>query len=122
MLGWFVVISIASGDEPVKVGDVRTLATWRSSIGGVDWIDGLLERGLAKFESGNGYPTRFSTTAAAVLPLIANGKPPAHGDFPVHGDDYFMPAGWIGDFMAYVERITACRPTDPLVIEVWDQS
>ncbi|MFI8618699.1 hypothetical protein ACIGHN_24665 [Acidovorax sp. NPDC077693] len=122
MLGWFIVISIAGGDEPMKVGDVRTLATWRSSIGGVDWIDRLVERRLAKFESGNGYPTRFSTIAAAALPLIANGKPPAHRDFPVYGDDYFMPAGWIGDFTAYVERIASCKPTDSLVIEVWDLS
>ncbi|MFD1839607.1 hypothetical protein [Paracidovorax cattleyae] len=88
----------------------------------MDWIDGLVERGLAKFESGNGYPTRFSATAAAALPLIASGKPPAHGDLSVHGDDYFMPAGWIGDFKVYVERIAACKPTDPFVIEVWDQS
>lgn len=56
MLGWFIVISIAGGDEPMKVGDVRTLATWRSSIGGVDWIDRLVERRLAKFRVGQRLP------------------------------------------------------------------
>lgn len=122
MLGWLIVISIADGGAPVKAGDVRTLATWRSSVGGTDWIDVLVEQGLAKFDAGNGYPTRFSTTARAVLPLIVNGKPPAHADFTVHGDDYFTPAGWVGDFTVHPERIAACKPTDCLVIEAWDQS
>nr|WP_316643010.1 hypothetical protein [uncultured Roseateles sp.] len=121
MLGWLIVISLADGDAPAKLDDVRTLVSWRCSIGGLDWIDRLVEQGQAKFESGNGYPTRYRSIAAAVLPLMHDGRPPEHRGFDVLGDDYFTPSGWVGDFTRHPERIAACAPTDHLVIEAWDQ-
>ena len=89
---------------------------------GLDWIDRLVQQGLAKFESGNGYPTRYRSTAAAVLPAFHDGQPPEHRGLDVIGDDYFMRAGWVGEFTQHSERIAMCSSTDQIVIEAWDQS
>lgn len=122
MLGWLIVISSDDGDEPAKLDGVRTLASWRCSMGGLDWIERLIEQGLATFESGNWHPTRYRSTAAVVLPLIGDERPPKHRGFEVVGDNYVVPAGWTGDFIRQAERIAACLPNDPVVIEAWDQS
>lgn len=122
MLGWLIVISIADGEAPAKLDGANTLASWRCSMGGLDWIDRLVQQGLATFESGNGYPTRYRSTTAAVLPVIRDGRPPAHRGFDVLGDDYFMRAGWVGEFTPHPERIAMCAPTDQISIEAWDQS
>jgi hypothetical protein len=41
---------------------------------------------------------------------------------PVFGDDYFLPAGWIGETHVDPEKIEQCAPDDELHIEAWDQS
>ena len=122
MLGWLVVIAHAEAPEPVKRDGTRTLASWQTSIGGLDWIDALVAKGAATWCSGAGYPSRYLTSAAEVLPLINAGRPPAHIGMAVIGDDYVLPSGWSGDFMRNAYCIASCRSTDPIAIEAWDLS
>lgn len=122
MLGWLVVIAHTDAPAPVKRDGPRTLASWQTSIGGLDWIDALVSKGAATWCSGNGYPSRYLTSAAKILPLINAGRPPAHVGMTVIGDDYVVPSGWVGDFISDASRIAAAGTSDPIAIEVWDQS
>jgi hypothetical protein len=122
MLGWLVVIAHADAPAPVMRDGPRTLASWQTSLGGLDWIEAMVAKGAAKWCSGNGYPSRYLTSAAEVLPLIYAGRPPAHAGMPVIGDDYVLPSGWSGDFMSNADCISTCKVADPIAIEAWDQS
>ncbi len=122
MLGWLVVIAHADAPAPVRRDGRRTLASWHTSLGGLDWIESLVANGQATFHSGNGYPSRYLVSASEVLPLIQAARPPAHVGMTVIGDDYVLPNGWSGDFMSNTDQIAACGASDPLAIEAWDQS
>jgi hypothetical protein len=64
MLGWHITICRqAAGEETPASFESPTsteLAVWQTGIGGLDWIDDLLEKGLAIFLGGNGYPTEYT--------------------------------------------------------------
>lgn len=122
MLGWLVVIAHADAPAPVKRDGPRTLASWYTSLGGLDWIEFLVVTGQATFHSGNGYPSRYLANASEILPLIHAGRPPPHAGMSVIGDDYVLPNGWSGDFMSNADQIAACRASDLFAIEAWDQS
>lgn len=87
---------------------------------GLDWIDALVKEGKAVSLGGNGYPLRYTALAKDLLPRIAAGIPrPAGG--PILGEDYFLPAGWIGK-ADLREGFASCPPEQLLLINAWDQS
>lgn len=126
MLGWFIIIARQQPGERVgansRPADPRVLATWETSIGGLDWIDALVTQGKATRELASGYPTRYLADADVVLPLLLAQQVPAHRDFAVLGDDYVLPAGWVGEVHFHAERIAQCTQDETLVIDAWDQS
>lgn len=123
MLGWFIIVRRAGGLEGLNATvDPNVLATWETSIGGLDWLEDLEQKGLATCISRNGYPTRFTAVADAVLPILRGGELPQHSGMEVIGDDYITPAGWSGEVKIYAERIAECRSDGCLTIEAWDQS
>jgi hypothetical protein len=126
MLGWYIAIA-RQGERALKFANSRpadpnVLATWDASIGGLDWIDALVEQGKASLESRSGYPTRYTVEASAIMPLLQAQQVPTHQDFAVSGDDHVQPPGWIGNVHFHAERIADCTPEERLVIEAWDQS
>ena len=64
----------------------------------------------------------YSLEAAVVLPMLLAELPPPHKDFPIIGDDYVLPAGWIGETAFHWDRIRQCPPDEQLVVQAWDQS
>jgi hypothetical protein len=121
MIGWWIVIAQETPDErdanPDKLSTV--LASWESSLGGLDWLDKLAELGKAAQLRKGGYPNRYTAFAQDVLPLIANG-PPKHDDIDIIGDDYVMPNGWSGNLTMHSEKIAKCAPDQLLTIDAWD--
>lgn len=122
MLGWFIIVR-RSGSETGRVGaDPCVLATWETSIDGLDWIEELERAGKASCVSRNGYPTRYTAVAHVVVPLLQAGSPPQHVGLPVIGDDYVTPAGWSGTMTVHRERLARCPSDEMLVVDAWDQS
>lgn len=118
MLGWWILIKqqAAAGG-----GDAPVIASWETSLGGADWLEKLVSEGKATQLSHSGYPNRYTAIASDVLPLIASGIPP-HEGIDVIGDDYMLPAGWMGEIILKQENFDACPPSQTLAIEVWDMS
>lgn len=96
-------------------------ATWMTGFRGLDWIEALVKQGRAVDLGGDGYPFKYSATAAVLLPLLATGIPQSGGPLVI-GDDYALSAGWAGDVKLDQAKVSQCSPHETLVIVAWDQS
>lgn len=124
MIGWMIVIAALTTEErdaPLRYSKAAVLAKWEVSLGGIHWLNKLIEDGKATQLTAGGYPNRYTALASAVLPLLTKGIP-SHKDVAILGDDYVMPAGWIGDLSMDLEKIAACPGDQLLTIEAWDLS
>jgi hypothetical protein len=116
MLGWeFFVTSQSHAGEP------PSLASWRAGLGGTEWLDDLVSKGLATDLGGDGYPNRYSVPAGVLVAVLTNGIP-KHGGPLVLGDDYVLPSGWTADARIDIARMRSIDPCEVLVVEAWDQS
>ncbi|KJY41278.1 hypothetical protein VR41_13355 [Streptomyces sp. NRRL B-1568] len=109
MLGWGINISIHTPNEagPDTTGQAH-LARWDAGLAGLNWITELVKAGKAEQQSDCGYPCLYTARAGDVLPLLADGTPPADG----------MP----GNVWMHPERMAACSAEQILTIEAWDRS
>lgn len=129
MLGYWIVVSTQTPEERDAVSDCKTsvLAEWETGIGGIRWLEKLVEEGKATKLRGDGYPNRYTSTADVVLPLITEGKiKPDDGGIWVfgvdEGEEYAQPPGWMGKINLRAEGIGTCLPNAALTIDAWDQS
>lgn len=124
MLGFEILIYRADRvSNPLDIWpeEDALLVSWL--VGGFDglvWIDDLVKGGKATALGGNGYPLRYTALAQHLLPKIAGGIPSRTGG-PILGEDYFLPAGWIGD-PSIKQNLAECPPDQLLLINAWDQS
>lgn len=105
MLGW----SITVYRHPTN----SVLATWRSGLGGLDWLDKLIQRGDATQLTFDGYPSRFAVAADVVLPLLAGAPLPEESP---------LAQGGVWDCTLDEEAIARCPAQEGLRVEAWDQS
>ena len=122
MLGWEFFISPRADAESGSEGQpARLIANWRAGLGGTEWVDSLVRQERAKNCGGNGYPLRYEISAATLLTVLESGIPRHRGP-RVIGDDYQLPADYIGDVTIDLGRLRALPPDDVLCVEAWDQS
>lgn len=69
MLGWHISVYRQSGGS--------RLAVWQAGWHGLQWIDALVKAGVAVSLGGDGYPFRFTATAAILRPFLIDGPPDA---------------------------------------------
>lgn len=125
MLGWGIIVfrqrdgSLSPAQSESELG--ARLAIWDAGIDGLDWIDDLVKAGKAIDLGGNGYPCRYTATAAYLLPYILN--PPNYrqdnrviSDNDVYGGEQPPLAG------TDREMASLCRPDEWLLVEAWDAS
>lgn len=138
MLGWMIYVARQKNDRSTPAatraprGDV--LAVWQADIGGLDWLDALVEQGAAAHLGGQGYPSRYTATAKNLIPSIQAGPPHArgqwtHGDGDVLVDSSGRRLDWFDPAVITARRtrinpavIAECSPDEWLIVEAWDES
>jgi hypothetical protein len=115
MLGWEAFVF----RQPVD-GERVLLASWRTSVFGLKWLDDLASAGKAFDLGGNGYPNIYSVAADVLLPILGKGLP--ENDSPVViGEDYMLPARWSSSIKWHGDAM-GCARGEQLLVEAWDQS
>jgi len=119
MLGWEFFIERQRKESDAAKS--AALASWMAGIGGTQWIDDLVSRGVATHLGGNGYPNRYTVQVRALVGVLEQGVPKHSGPF-VLGDDYITPGGWTGEVDIDMASLRALAPDELLFVEAWDQS
>lgn len=125
MLGWEIIIHTEFTDSTNESDwrlpkDENVLATWRTSLGGVNWLHQLVSEGKARFLGGGGYPIRFRARVKDVLPLIQDG-PPSHRGSVVVGENYDTTAVWSSKATIRHELFAQHGPDTMIIIDAWDE-
>jgi len=81
MLGWHISVfrQVDGGTSPAREGaeEGARLAVWQADVGGLRWLDALVEAGQAVNLGGNGYPSYYTAQAEYLIPRIVDGPPAA---------------------------------------------
>jgi len=113
MLGWQIYI---------KQENEALIASWCVGLGGLDWLDHLVNRGFAQNLGGNGYPCRYSANAEIIFQKILPYPPINEGAKLTLGEDYVIDTKEIWQVKINHDAVKGCKPFEKLTIEVWDLS
>jgi hypothetical protein len=125
MLGWHIsIFKQADGGSLAARADSNKgarLAVWQADLGGLQWLDDLVEAGSAIHLGGDGYPFRYTARARHVIRSIVGGPPEARSTWAV-GDHDSVTSQWAGNTVIDLPMIDQCLPDEWLLVEAWDES
>ena len=97
------------------------LAVWQTGLGGLDWLNELVKASKAINLGGNGYPNRYTATAACLLPQIMEHPPLARSVWLIDPGDVVTDQ-WAGKTTIDPGVASLCRTDEWLLVEAWDES
>ena len=125
MLGWYISVfrQTDGGSTPANrdAEEGPRLAVWQTGLGGLQWLDELVEAGNAINLGGNGYPYYYTAQAEHIISRVVAGPPLANRDWSVGEFDILLP-GWEGKTVIDRAVTDDCRPGEWLIIIAFDES
>lgn len=119
MLGWEIVICRQSTSE--RLDDVL-IASWTTGLRGLDWLDALVEQGMAVPLPPKEFGCRrYTAPIGSVFEALSLWKPD-RTQWDVVGDDYVIPMGWMGEVKFFPERFKLCPAEEMVFISAVDLS
>lgn len=119
MLGWQIIIYPEGAEGSVR--SAATVATWKTGLGGTDWLERLVQAGKADSRHAGGYPRSYRMLWRDLLPELLNQPQPYDGP-PVIGEDYVMEPGWFEHKTLNRAALALCQADDWMIVDAWDQS
>lgn len=114
MAGWgFTIVRQTPEEYSERPARETVLASWMVGVGGIRWIEELVDRGEAECVKIGGYPNLYTAPARTIAAALASGEPPS--DTTVR---MFMPR----EVSIDRAELDACPPDQALTVAVWDQS
>ena len=125
MLGWHIsVFRQTNGGASPAIAESQhgaRLAVWQTGLGGLDWLEELVQAGKAISLGGSGYPCRYTATAEHLIPRIIE-TPPGARTVWVCGAGDIITDKWEGKTVIDREAAAQCHPSEWLLVEAWDES
>lgn len=127
MIGWFIAVYRQSNSGLLPATNTphqgEKLARWQASLGGLDWIEKLVEEGKAiEVATNGGYPIRYTIPAKYLIPYLTVTPPNARENWIVDVEDVLIPSLWKGKTEINKKGIHKCDPDEWLLLEAWDES
>lgn len=111
---------------PLKVNELpkdTTLASWTTSIDGLDWITELVKAGIAKSVDSDVYGYTYLVPAAYVFKMILSAEKPQSATASTVFNAVSVEASdWMGKIRIQPSRIYECPIDELLLVEAWDLS
>jgi len=125
MMGWNVGIyrQAEGGSSPAKAGSEEgpRLAVWQTDVGGLQWLDELVETRQAIDLGGTGYPNYYTAQAEHLIPWIVGGPPAARQTWASSQHDV-LTSQWEGKTVIDHAVANDCRSDEWLLVVAWDES
>ena len=107
-------------------GEKSQLARWDAHVGGLRWLDDLVEAGNAVLLGRNGgYPIKYSATAGVIIPILSDIDPAAEvRRYQPQGREYVEERNQTLDQYMSLDRgvISECPADETIFVDCWDQS
>lgn len=115
MLGWEFFIT--------RKENKQYIARWLAGVGGIQWVDDLVSKGMAQKFNGFGYPDIYEINVESLLNVITNNLylPSSKGPIVI-GDDYVQKPVYSRNGRIDMELLKSLPLDEILLVEVWDQS
>lgn len=125
MLGWHISVYRSTGQQFQADNTeqaVRTrIGVWQTGLGGLDWIDALVQSGKGRQTKAGGYPNSYMIAASHIVPVILAGPPHARSVWLCEPGDVLNDK-WVGRTMIDEVAARQCLVDEVLLVEAWDES
>lgn len=123
MSGWRILVAQQTPEERDAAADPKKdiLARWEVGVGGLAWLDALVEAGKASQISFAGYPNRYVAIANVILPILKSGSPP-YCELPADDVKRSTDKIWVDETIIHQDKIAKCPENQILTIDAWDIS
>jgi hypothetical protein len=126
MLGWHISVYRQADDKRAAPATTESreggrLAVWQTGLGGLDWIDELVNEGKAINLGGSGITLFYTAIADHLIPHIVDGPPGARNTWALGPTD-IITEKWDGKTVIDRAAVADCCLDEWLLIVAWDES